>query len=77
MPAGKGDTRRRFAYDGKQGERGKGGSVTISANGKKVAEGMDIGQDVGSPVDFSYKLPFTFTGKIEKVTFEVNESCCP
>jgi arylsulfatase len=27
--------------------------------------------DVGSPVDFTYKLPFAFTGKIEKVTFEL------
>ena len=24
--------------------------------------------DVGSPVDFTYKLPFTFTGGIDKVT---------
>jgi len=23
--------------------------------------------DVGSPIDFTYKLPFAFTGKIEKV----------
>src|SRR5262249_2861502 len=75
-----------FAYDGKTGERGKGGIVTISANGAKVAEGqlpktiplqislgegMDIGMDVGSPVDFTYKLPFAFTGKIEKVTFDL------
>jgi arylsulfatase len=75
-----------FAYDGKAEERGKGGTVTISANGRKVAEGklprtiplqislgegMDIGEDVGSPVDFTYKLPFKFTGKIEKVTVEL------
>src|SRR5262245_10374577 len=75
-----------FAYDGKAGERGKGGSVTISANGTKLAEGklpktiplqislgegMDVGMDVGSPVDFTYKLPFAFTGKIDKVTYEL------
>jgi arylsulfatase A-like enzyme len=75
-----------FKYDGKAGERGKGGSVTVSANGNKVAEGklpktiplqislgegMDVGEDVGSPVDFTYKLPFRFTGKIEKVTYEL------
>jgi arylsulfatase len=75
-----------FAYDGKPGERGKGGTITISANGSKVGEGklprsiplqislgegLDIGEDVGSPVDFTYKLPFTFTGKIEKVTYEL------
>ncbi len=75
-----------FAYDGKDGERGKGGTVTISANGNKVAEGtlprtipiqfslsegMDIGEDVGSAVDFTYKPPFTFTGNIDKVTMEL------
>ena len=26
-------------------------------------EGLDVGQDVGSGVDFTYKLPFVFTGK--------------
>jgi arylsulfatase A-like enzyme len=86
VPAGKVMLVVDFAYDGKQGERGKGGSVTISANGKKVAEGklprtipiqfplaegLDIGEDVGSPVDFTYKLPFTFTGKIERVTYDL------
>jgi len=27
--------------------------------------------DVGSPVDFTSKLPFKFTGKIDKVTIEL------
>jgi len=36
-----------------------------------LGEGMDIGEDVGSAVDFAYKLPFKFTGKIEKVTVEL------
>ena len=36
-----------------------------------LGEGMDIGMDIGSAVDFTYKLPFTFTGKIEKVTVEL------
>jgi arylsulfatase len=27
--------------------------------------------DVGSPVDFSYKMPFKFTGRIEKVTVDL------
>jgi len=74
-----------FTYDG--GGMGKGGKITISANGKKVAEGrlertipiqlslgegLDIGRDVGSPIDFTYSLPFEFAGKIEKVTIELN-----
>ena len=58
----------------------------MTANGNKIAEGrlertvpiqfslgegLDIGMDVGSAVDFTYKLPFTFTGTIEKVTIEL------
>jgi arylsulfatase A-like enzyme len=73
-----------FKYDG--GGMGKGGAITMTANGKTIAEGrlkrtipiqfslgegVDIGMDVGSPVDFTYKLPFKFTGKIEKVTIEL------
>ena len=27
--------------------------------------------DIGSPVDFTYKLPFAFTGKIAKVTIDL------
>ena len=69
-----------FAYDG--GGMGKGGAITLTANGVKVAEGrlertvpiqfsigegLDIGMDCGSAVDFTYQLPFAFTGKIEKV----------
>jgi len=32
---------------------------------------MMKGEDAGSPVDFTYKLPFKFTGKIDKVTFDL------
>ena len=60
--------------------------MTLSVNGAKVAEGelakstplkisivegLDIGMDAGSPVDFTYKLPFRFTGAIDKVTFDL------
>jgi hypothetical protein len=73
-----------FKYDG--GGAGKVGAITLTANGKTVAEGrmektipvqfslgegLDIGMDIGSPVDFTYKLPFKFTGKIEKVMVEL------
>ncbi|HEX7236389.1 MAG TPA: arylsulfatase, partial [Gammaproteobacteria bacterium] len=69
-----------FKYDG--GGMGKGGKVTVSANGKTLAEGrlertipiqfslgegLDVGMDVGSPIDFTYALPFAFTGTVEKV----------
>ena len=36
-----------------------------------ISEGMDIGEDVGSAVDFTYKPPFKFTGKIDKVMFDL------
>jgi arylsulfatase len=86
LPRGKVTLAVDFKYEGKEGERGRGATVTMTVNGDKVAEGhlertiplqislgegMDIGMDVGSPVDFTYKLPFQFTGKIEKVTIEL------
>ncbi|HEY3674730.1 MAG TPA: arylsulfatase [Candidatus Tumulicola sp.] len=75
-----------FAYDG--GGMGKGGTVTMRANGAVIAEGrlersipiqfslgegLDIGMDVGSPIDFTYDLPFAFTGKIESVRIDLHE----
>jgi hypothetical protein len=73
-----------FKYDG--GGMGKGGQITMSANGKSIAEGrlarsipvqfslgegLDVGMDIGSPVDFTYKLPFAFAGRIEKVKIDL------
>jgi len=84
LPKGKATLVVDFAYDG--GGMGKGGTITLSANGAKVAEGrlertvpiqfaifegLDIGMDVGSAVDWTYALPFKFTGKIERVEVEV------
>jgi hypothetical protein len=76
-----------FVYDG--GGMGKGGTVSVTANGKKVAggrlertvpvkfsicEGLDIGMDGGSPVDFTYQVPFGFTGTIDKVTIDLKKT---
>lgn len=73
-----------FKYDG--GGMGKGGTVTLKAGGKAIAEGrlertvpiqfaifegLDIGMDNGSAVDFTYSMPFRFTGRIERVEVEV------
>ncbi|WP_250893838.1 arylsulfatase [Croceibacterium selenioxidans] len=73
-----------FKYDG--GGIGKGGGVTLKANGKPVAEGriertvpiqfaifegLDVGMDNGSAVDWTYQMPFKFTGRIERVEIEV------
>ena len=84
LPKGKTTLVVDFKYDG--GGMGKGGQITLSANGKTLAEGrlertipiqfslgegVDIGMDIGSPIDFTYKLPFAFTGTIEKVTIKL------
>jgi len=36
-----------------------------------IVEGLDISMDAGSPVDFTYKPPFRFTGAIDKITFDL------
>lgn len=84
LPAGKHKLLVDFKYDG--GGMGKGATITLKANGKSVAEGrlertipiqfaifegLDIGVDIGSPVDWTYKLPFKFTGRIAKVTVDI------
>jgi arylsulfatase A-like enzyme len=84
LSPGKATVEARFDYDG--GGMGKGGTLTLSANGKKVAngrlertipiqfsigEGLDIGMDTGSAVDWNYTLPFRFTGTIERVDVEI------
>ena len=86
LPSGKVQLKLDFVYSGKLGELGKAATASMSVNGAKVAEGqiprtiplqislsegMDIGRDVGSPVDFTYKLPFAFTGTIDKVTVDL------
>ncbi len=86
LPAGKAQIKVDFAYQGGPTELGKGAIVTMSVNGKTVArgtlsktipatigivEGFDVGEDVGSPVDFSYTPPFRFTGTIDKITIDL------
>jgi arylsulfatase A-like enzyme len=90
LPKGKTTLAVDFKYDG--GGVGKGGSLKMTANGKLVAEGrlkrtipaqfslgegLDIGMDVGSPIDFTYDLPFVFTGTIEKVEIELKPRIKP
>ncbi|MDM0108156.1 arylsulfatase [Variovorax sp. J22R24] len=84
LPKGRNKLVVAFKYDG--GGMGKGGTFTMSANGRKIAEGrlertipiqfslgegLDVGMDIGSPIDFTYKMPFAFTGTIDKVTVEL------
>jgi len=87
LPAGKATIRYEFVYDG--GDVGKGGTGTLSVNGKSVAtgkieqtqccafsadEGADVGADEGTPVTEAYQVPFKFTGKIDKVTIDLKET---
>ena len=73
-----------FKYDGPG--PGKGGTGVLSVDGKEVAkktlehtipllmtidETFDIGADTRSPVDFSYDVPFRFTGTIDKLTYKL------
>jgi len=86
LPSGKVQLQVDFAYRGGPKELGKAAVVTLTVNGKNVAqgnlsrtipatisigEGFDVGEDVGSPVDFTYRPPFKFTGTIDKVTIEL------
>jgi arylsulfatase len=86
LPQGKVQLKVLFTYEGKGDEVGKGATVAILVNGARVAEGrlpktipiqislgegMDVGMDTGSAVDFNYQLPFKFTGKIDHVTIEL------
>jgi arylsulfatase A-like enzyme len=84
LSEGKVSLRYEFAYDG--GGTGKGGTGTLSVDGKSVAtarieatqccvfsadEGADVGADEGTAVSSSYQVPFEFTGRIDKVTIEL------
>ena len=75
-----------FNYDGDG--VGKGGQATLTVDGEKVAsehlpqtiayrmsldETLDIGEDTGTPVSEDYKVPFKFTGELEKVTINITE----
>jgi hypothetical protein len=85
LPPGKATLAVEFAYDGDG--MGKGATVTLLANKEVLAEGrlprtipiqisigegLDIGMDSGSPIDFTYQMPFAFTGKIEKVRIDLH-----
>jgi hypothetical protein len=73
-----------FKYDGPG--IAKGGSGELKVDGRKLAtrkvehtipfllppdETFDVGVDTRTPVDFAYEVPFRFTGKIDKLTFNL------
>jgi arylsulfatase len=73
-----------FTYDGPG--IAKGGSGVLKVDGRALAtakvehtipfvlpfdETFDVGVDTRTPVDSSYKIPFRFTGTIDKLTFKL------
>ncbi len=87
LPSGKHTVTLDFKYDG--GGIGKGGLVTLSVDGKEVANGrlartipfrvsadetLDIGEDTGTPVSEDYHVPFKFTGIIDRVVVDLSEA---
>ncbi len=81
LPAGESTIRFDFAYDG--GGMGKGGTGTLSINGRPVAEGriektvpiyfstddtFDVGEDWGTALSSAYEPPFRFTGTLKDIT---------
>ena len=74
-------------YDGPGA--GKGGTGVLTVDGKEVDrkgiqytipllmvidETFDIGSDTRTPVDFTYDVPFHFTGSIDKLTYRLGPS---
>jgi len=73
-----------FNYEGNG--VGKGGTATLSVDGKQVASGridatmpyrfsgdetFDVGEDTGTPVSGDYDVPFRFTGQINKLVINL------
>jgi len=83
VTAGKALLKFDFKYDG--GPRNAGGTGTLYVNGNKVGEsriektansifgheGLNIGFDDLTAVSDTYKIPFAFTGTLNKVTVEL------
>jgi arylsulfatase len=80
-----------FKFDG--GGWGKGGTGTLSVDGKvqeqkriehtvpfimEWDETFDVGMDTGTPVSMvDYEVPFQFTGKIDKLTYNLGPRQLP
>jgi arylsulfatase len=88
LPAGRRQVRMEFAYDG--GGPGKGGTVSLYVDGKKVGEGKvaataamifsaddgcDVGQDTGAPVSEDYgPRGNEFSGRIRGLQIAISEA---
>ena len=87
LTPGKHTIRVDFKYDGDG--IGKGGVATLMVDGKEVAndrlartipfrvsadETLDIGEDTGTPVSEDYRVPFRFTGTLNKIVVDLGEA---
>jgi arylsulfatase len=87
LAAGKHTVAVNFNYDGPG--IGKGGTATLLVDNKVVADGkiphtipfrisadetLDFGEDTGTPVREDYKVPFKFTGTLNKVIINLGEA---
>lgn len=85
VAAGKHEVKVHFAYEGGK-ELGKSGTATLFVDDKKVGEGkiektspfrysltesQDIGLDLGTPVDETYKAPFPFKGSLTNIRLDL------
>jgi len=85
VPAGSHELKMAFNYEGGK-ETGKGGTVTLTVDGKEVGSGkiarttpfkyslsenQDIGSDSGTPVTYDYTPPFPFQGTLDEVVVEL------
>ncbi|MNP51519.1 hypothetical protein D3C76_1458440 [compost metagenome] len=85
LTAGRHELKMAFNYEGGK-ETGKGGTVTLTVDGKEVGSGkiarttpfkyslsenQDIGSDSGTPVTYDYTPPFPFQGTLEEVVVEL------
>ena len=81
LPEGTVTLKTEFTPDG---SKAGGGRLQLFVNGKPAGEGQlkrtafrhglepfEVGGDSITPVSPDYKTPFAFTGKIEKITFEL------
>lgn len=87
VTAGDHELKMAFTYDGGKAP-GKGGSLTLSVDGKTVGSGkierttpfkyslsenQDIGSDTGTPVTYDYTPPFTFEGTLGQVVVDLTK----
>nr|WP_242041970.1 arylsulfatase [Alkalinema sp. FACHB-956] len=84
-----GTTQLKFEFQSDGGKPGAGGIGKLWINGQQVGEGriphtvayrwgldetFDIGRDLGTPVLENYKVPFAFTGNLQKVTLDLKQA---